>query len=45
MVIAGVILYFGYQRTRMEVLPEHRAQEQEPLSVAMNEPPPIHGGP
>ncbi len=44
MVIAGVILYFGYQRTRMEVLPEHRAQ-QEPLSVAVNEPPPIHGGP
>ncbi|HET6848655.1 MAG TPA: APC family permease [Gaiellales bacterium] len=42
---AGLILYYGYQRTRMEVLPEHRADQMESLSAAMHEPPPIHGGP
>ena len=42
-VISGLILYYGYQRTRMEVLPEHRVDTS--LSAAMNEPPPIHGGP
>jgi urea carboxylase system permease len=41
-VIVGLIVYFGYQKDRMDVLPEHRA---ESLSVVMNEPPPIPGGP
>jgi urea carboxylase system permease len=40
----GLVLYYGYQASRMEVLPEHRAGGQS-LSEAMNEPPPIHGGP
>jgi hypothetical protein len=44
-VIVGLVLYYGYQQTRMEVLPEHRADQNVPLSVAMGEPPPIHGGP
>jgi amino acid transporter len=39
---AGLLLYYGYQKARTEVLPEHRAEN---LSAAMNEPPPIHGGP
>ena len=42
-VVSGLILYYGYQRTRMEVLPAHRVEGS--LSAAMNEPPPIHGGP
>jgi urea carboxylase system permease len=43
-VIVGLILYFGYQQNRTEVLAEHRASG-ESLSAAMHEPPPIHGGP
>jgi urea carboxylase system permease len=43
-VIVGLIVYYGYQKNRMEVLPEHRAA-QESLSAAMHEPPPVHGGP
>jgi len=41
--VSGLILYYGYQRTRMEVLPQHRVDTA--LSAAMNEPPPVHGGP
>ncbi len=40
----GLLVYFGYQQNRTEVLAEHRASAAS-LSSAMNEPPPIHGGP
>jgi hypothetical protein len=41
-VIGGLALYYGYQKGRMGVLPEHQAEN---LSAAMHEPPPVHGGP
>jgi len=43
-VISGLLLYFGYQKDRMAVLPEHQAGG-ETLTAAMGEGPPIHGGP
>jgi urea carboxylase system permease len=41
-VIAGLILWFGFQQNKQEVLAEHRAGS---LSTAMGEAPPVHGGP
>jgi len=41
-VIAGLVLYYAYQKDRMGVLPEHQAEN---LSAAIHEPPPVHGGP
>src|SRR3954452_1851243 len=40
---AGLILYYGYQKNKMEVLPEHRAGTAEALAEVTQ--PPIHGGP
>ncbi|MGN6377876.1 MAG: amino acid permease [Gaiellales bacterium] len=45
-VISGLIVWFGFQQHKGDVLPEHRAGDSaESLSVAMGEPPPVHGGP
>jgi urea carboxylase system permease len=44
-VIGGLALYYGYQKDRMAVLPEHQATGGPELSAAIGEPPPIHGGP
>jgi len=41
-VVSGLIIYHGFMRDRIAVLPEHQSEQ---LSTAMNEPPPIHGGP
>jgi threonine/homoserine/homoserine lactone efflux protein len=43
--LSGLALYYGYQESRTGVLAEHRADTTASLSAAMNEPPPIHGGP
>ncbi len=40
---AGLILYYGYQKNKMEVLPEHRAGTAEAMAEVTQ--PPIHGGP
>jgi hypothetical protein len=40
-VISGLIVWFGFQQHKGQVLEEHRAD----LTSAMGEPPPIHGGP
>ena len=40
--ISGLLLYYGYQRERTGVLPEHRADVS--LDAALGEPP-VHGGP
>jgi hypothetical protein len=42
---AGLILYYGYQKDRMEVLPEHRAGGSTAEALAEVTQPPIHGGP
>jgi urea carboxylase system permease len=42
-VIGGLLLYYGYQRNRMRVLAEHRADGG--LTASIGEPPPVHGGP
>ena len=40
---AGLIVYYGYQKNKMEVLPEHRAGTAEAMAEVTQ--PPIHGGP
>ena len=42
--IAGLALYYGYQKGRTGVLPEHQAGLPAP-AAALPEPPPVHGGP
>ena len=42
---AGLILYYGYQKDKMEVLPEHRAGGSTAEALAEVTQPPIHGGP
>ncbi len=44
-IISGLLLYYGYQKQRMGVLPEHQATGGPELTAAIGEPPPIHGGP
>jgi amino acid transporter len=44
-VIGGLAVYYGYQKDKMGVLPEHQATGGPDLSAAIGEPPPIHGGP
>ena len=41
---AGLILYYGYQKNKMEVLPEHRAGSTAEAMAEITQPP-IHGGP
>jgi urea carboxylase system permease len=41
--IIGLVLYYGYQKGRMGVLPEHQAAPS--LTAGVPEPPPVHGGP
>ena len=41
--IIGLVLYYGYQKGRMGVLPEHQAASS--LTAGVPEPPPVHGGP
>jgi hypothetical protein len=41
---AGLILYYGYQKNKMEVLPEHRAGSTAEAMAEVTQPP-IHGGP
>jgi len=40
---AGLIVYYGYQKNKMEVLPEHRPGTAEAMAEVTQ--PPIHGGP
>jgi urea carboxylase system permease len=42
---AGLILYYGYQKDRMGVLPEHQAGGSTAEALAEITQPPIHGGP
>jgi len=41
--IAGLVLYYAYQKDRMGVLPEHQAAQS--VTAGVPEPPPVHGGP
>ena len=41
---AGLIVYYGYQKDKMEVLPEHRAGSTAEAMAEVTQPP-IHGGP
>ena len=41
---AGLIIYYGYQKDKMEVLPEHRAGSTAEAMAEVTQPP-IHGGP
>ena len=41
---AGLILYYGHQKNKMEVLPEHRASSTAEAMAEVTQPP-IHGGP
>jgi amino acid transporter len=42
---AGLFLYYGYQKDRMGVLPEHQAGGSTAEALAEITQPPIHGGP
>jgi len=42
---AGLILYYGYQKDKMGVLPEHQAAGGTAEALAEVTQPPIHGGP
>ena len=42
--IVGLVLYYGYQKDKMEVLPEHRAGSTAEALAEITQPP-IHGGP
>jgi len=44
-VVAGLILYYGYQKDKMGVLPEHQAAGGAAEALAEVTQPPIHGGP
>ena len=41
---AGLLVYYGYQKDKMEVLPEHRAGSTAEAMAEVTQPP-IHGGP